>query len=78
MRAAGRYTSIACKVYVRKPAPQGDAVDLRGGGYGLRAVRIFRSSFPGEWILYEYDGSGQTKVVCIGSEPVSIVFGPHI
>ena len=77
-KAAYRYPNIACKIFVRNQAPRGDAVDLRGGGYGFRAVRIFHRGFPGEWILYEYDSSGQTKPVTIGSEPVCIVFGPHV
>jgi len=76
--AAGRYPSIACKIYIRNHAPRTDAVDLRGGRYGFRAVRIFHSTFPGEWILYRYDGSGQTSPVRIGSDQVSVVFGPHV
>jgi hypothetical protein len=43
-KAAARYHSIACKIYVRNQAPRDDAVDLRGGRYGFRAVRIFHSS----------------------------------
>ena len=77
-RAHGRYTSIACKIFLRNVPPNSDAVDLRGGRYGYRAVRIFRASFPGEWILYEYDSSGGTRLVCIGAEPVTVVFGPHV
>jgi hypothetical protein len=77
-KAAARYASIACKIYVRNQAPTGNEVDLRGGRFGLRAVRIFKALFPGEWILYEYDSSGQSKPVRIGSEPVCIVFGPHV
>ena len=77
-RAAVRYHSIACKIYVRNHAPRADASDLRGGRYGFRAVRVFHSSFPGEWILYEYDSSGQTKPVRIGTDPVCIIFGPHV
>ncbi|MGH9629266.1 MAG: hypothetical protein ACRD7E_13175, partial [Bryobacteraceae bacterium] len=77
-KAAVRYQSIACKIYVRNQAPRGYAVDLRGGGYGFRAVRVFHGSFPGEWLLYEYDGSGGTKLIRIGSDPVCIIFGPHV
>lgn len=77
-KAALRYPSIACKIFVRNHPPRTEAVDLRGGGYGFRAVRIFHNSFPGEWILYEYNGSDQTKPVRIGSEPVCIIFGPHV
>lgn len=75
-KAVGRYPSVACKIYVRNQAPVGDAVNLRGGGYGFRAVRILHRT--GEWVLYEYEGSGQTKLVRIGSDPVCIVFGPHV
>lgn len=77
-RAATRYLNVACKIFVRNQAPGGDAVDLRGGGYGFRAIRVFRSSFPGEWLLYEYDASGQSKPVQIGSNQVCVVFGPHV
>jgi hypothetical protein len=77
-KAALRYPGIACKIFVRNQPPRSDAVDLRGGGYGFRAVRIFHSGFPGEWILFEYNGSGQTKPITIGSEPVCIIFGPHV
>ena len=77
-KATAHYRNIACKIFVRNSAPPGDAVDLRGGRFGFRAVRIFQRSFPGEWILYEYDGSGQTKPVRIGSEPVCVIFGPLV
>lgn len=77
-KAAGRYRHIACKLFVRNQVPRADTVDLRGGRYGFRAVRIFHGSFPGEWILYEHDGSGQTSPVRIGSDQVCIVFGPHV
>jgi|SRR5579884_2893247 len=77
-KAAGRYRNIACKIFVRNQAPHGDAVGLRGGRNGFRAVRVFQSLFPGEWILYEYDDTGQTKPVRIGSEQVCIIFGPFV
>jgi len=77
-KAAQHYSHISCKIFVRNQAPRGDAVDLRGGRYGFRAVRIFRGAFPGEWTLFEYDGSARTKPVHIGSETVCIVFGPHV
>lgn len=49
-KAAGRYRHVACKICVRNQVPCADAVDLRGGRYGFRAVRILHGSFPGEWI----------------------------
>lgn len=76
--AIRRYPSIACKIYVRNQAPRSDAIDLRGGGYGFRAVRVFHSTFPGEWVLYRYDGAGQSAPVRIGSDPVCVIFGPHV
>jgi hypothetical protein len=77
-RAQGQYASIACKVFVRNFAPGTDSVDLRGGRYGYRALRVFHARFPGEWILYEYDSAQNTRLVEIGSEAVTIVFGPHV
>jgi hypothetical protein len=76
--AARRYPSIACKIYIRNQAPHTDAVDLRGGAYGFRAVRVFHHTFPGEWVLHSYEESGQTTLVQIGSDPVCVVFGPHV
>jgi len=73
-----RYPHIECKIYVRNNAPSGDAADLRGGHYGFRAVRVFHSQFPGEWLLFEYEHNGGTKAVRIASQPVMIVFGPHV
>lgn len=77
-KAALRYPNISCKIYARSQAPPGDAIDLRGGGYGFRAVRIFHRGFPGEWVLYEYEASGKSRLVEIGSGPVCIAFGPHV
>ncbi len=76
--AQGRYPYIECKIYVRTHAPATDIVDLHGGHCGYRAVRVFHSQFPGEWLLYEYDQNGMTKQVRIASQPVMIVFGPHV
>ena len=77
-RATHLYKHIACKIFVKNtaPAPPENNVELRGGRYGFRAVRVFRSDFPGEWILYEYDAMGATHPVKIGSDQVCIVFGP--
>src|ERR1700728_2869821 len=55
-----RYPFVACKVFVKNATPPGDTVDLRGGRYGYRAMRIFNSGFPGEWLLLEYQGDGST------------------
>lgn len=73
-----RYPSIACKVFVKNPTPAGDAVDLRGGHYGYRAMRILYNSFPAEWLLMEYQEDGSATFVELGSEVVGIVFGPHV
>ena len=75
--ARSSYAHVECKIFVRTPAPNADAVDLRGGRFGYRAIRIFKAEFPGEWILSEYDSSGNTHLVRHGSEAVSIVFGRH-
>ena len=50
-RAAPLDGHIACKMYVRNNAPLGKSVELRGGRYGYRAVRVLQASFPGEWIF---------------------------
>jgi hypothetical protein len=77
-KATGQYQNIACKIFVRNQASRTDAVDLRGGRYGFRAIRIFQGSFLGEWILYEYDESGKTKP--FGWDPTKylFVFGPLV
>jgi ribosome-associated translation inhibitor RaiA len=77
-RAAHLYKRIVCKIYVRNPVPKGDSVDLIGGWGGYRAVRVFHASFPGEWILYEYDPTHAPLPVRAGSEQVCVVFGPHV
>jgi len=73
-----RYPHIECKIFVRNKVPATDAADLRGGRYGFRAVRVFRSQFPGEWLLYAYEQNGGTRAVRVASQPVTIVFGPHV
>jgi hypothetical protein len=75
--ARSTYAHVECKIFVRNFAPKSDTVDLRGGRYGFRGVRVFKSGFPGEWLLYEYGSAGDTHLVRIGSEGVSVIFGPH-
>jgi len=78
LHAPPQYLSVVCKIYAKNPTPPGDSVELRGGRFGFHAVRVFHAAYPGEWILYEYDGSGQTVPVMSGTNQVRIVFGPHI
>jgi hypothetical protein len=73
-----RYQYVSCKIFVRNPTPSGDTVDLRGGGYGYKAIRIFNRGFPGEWLLMEYQSDGSARWVELGSEVVAIIFGPHL
>ena len=76
--ARPRYMHIACKIFAGNPAPSTDTVDLRGGSFGYKARSIFHRGFPGEWLLMAYQPDGSTQFVRIGSEVVSVIFGPHV
>lgn len=74
------YPCVECKVFVRNqtPDPSTHAVGFRGGLLGYRGVRIFRAAFPGEWVLFENLADEKTRVVEIGTQPVTVVFGPYV
>jgi hypothetical protein len=70
-----RYPFVSCKIFVRNATPVDDTVEIDGE---YKASRVFYRSFPGEWLLMEYLPDRSTQWVEIGSEIVSIIFGPHL
>jgi hypothetical protein len=77
--AADRYVMIECKIYCKYPTPPSahSEFSMPGSGLGFRALRIFGSAYPSEWLLYEYKEHSSTELVRISGNPVTIVFGPH-
>jgi hypothetical protein len=75
--ARSRYIMIEPKIFLNRAAPASGRTFI----HGLYAVmRVFNSSFPGEWLLIEHASpeDQQGQFVRIGGMVVSIVFGPLI
>ena len=71
---------ISCKVFTSEPVPSTEPFETNGGTFsrlGYRAVRVFRAQYPGEWPLWLLKEGGQTEVLRMGDEQVTLVFGPY-
>jgi hypothetical protein len=75
--ASKQYMAIECKIFCKYPTPPRSEFPMPGDRLGYRAVRVFKTAYPAEWLLYEYRENSDPVLVEIACNPVTIVFGPH-
>jgi hypothetical protein len=75
--AAKKYAYIECKIFCKYPTPSTSEFGMPGNALGFRALRVFGTAYPSEWLLYENREKSSPELIRIGDVPVTIVFGPH-
>jgi len=74
------YPCVECKVFVKNqtPDPSTQTVGFRGGLLGYRGVKIFKAAFPANGFCSRTFPRDKTRVVEIGTQAVTVVFGPYV
>jgi hypothetical protein len=75
-----QYPFVEYKVFLKTATPARQPAYLRGGvgeegRMGFRAVRVFHTHFPAEWLLVS---EATNEFVRVDGEVVSVIFGPYV